>query len=78
MDVQPDFRDLLALLNEHRVEYLITSLSAVSWEEAETSKEAGSSGDVPVFYIGRRQYIANKRAAGRMKDLADIEALSED
>jgi hypothetical protein len=23
MEVQPDFRDLLALLNEHKVEYLI-------------------------------------------------------
>jgi len=145
MEVQPDFRDLLALLNEHKVEYLIvggyalafhgaprftgdidifvrpdsenarhilealaafgfkfpnltaedfanpnkvvqlgvppvrvdllTSITGVSWEEAEASKEPGTFGDVPVHYLGREQYIANKRAAGRKKDLADIEAL---
>ena len=148
MEVQPDFRDLLALLNEHKVEYLIvggyalafhgaprftgdidifvrpnsenaarvlnalaafgfrfpnltaddfanpnkvvqlgmppvridiiTSISGVSWEEAEAAKEPGAFGDVPVAYIGRREYIKNKRAAGRKKDLADIEALGED
>lgn len=147
MEVQPDFRDLLALLNEHKVEYLvvgayalafhgaprftgdidifvrpdpenarrvlaaltvfgfsfsnltvddfqnpnkvvqlgvppvridlITSISGVSWEQANASKEPGTFGDVPVHYIGRKQYIANKRATGRKKDLSDIEALGE-
>ena len=147
MDVQPDFRELLALLNAHKVEYLIvggyalafhgaprftgdidvfvrpesanasrviealaafgfqfrdltaadfekpnnvvqlgvppvridliTSLSGVSWEEAEDAKEPGVFGDVPVCYIGRREYIKNKRSSGRKKDLADIEALGE-
>ena len=57
---------------------LITSLSGVTWEEAEASKEAGEFGDIPVHYIGKTQYIANKRAAGRKKDLADVEALGED
>ena len=148
MEVQPDFRDLLALLNEHKVEYLIvggyalafhgaprftgdidifvrpdsenadrvldalaafgfrfpnltaedfenpnqvvqlgvppvridiiTSISGVSWEEAESAKEAGPFGDIPVAYIGRREYIKNKRSAGRKKDLADVEALGEE
>ena len=32
---------------------------------------------VPVFVIGREDYIANKKASGRAKDLADIEALGE-
>lgn len=147
MDVQPDFRDLLALLNEHKVEYLIvggyalafhgaprftgdidiwvrpdsknarrvldalaafgfrfpnltaadfenpnkvvqlgvppvridliTSISGVSWEEAEAAKESGTFGDVPVAYIGRQEYIKNKRSAGRKKDLADLDALGE-
>ncbi len=147
MEVQSDFRDLLVLLNEHKVEYLIvggyalafhgaprftgdidifvrpdpanaqrilaalaafgfsfsnltlddfqkpnkvvqlgvppvridliTSLSGVSWEDASSSKDPGTFGDIPVNYIGRKQYIANKRAAGRKKDLADIEALGE-
>ena len=34
-------------------------------------------GDVPVFYVGRSAFIANKRATGRPKDLADIDALGE-
>jgi hypothetical protein len=148
MEVQPDFRDLLALLNEHKVEYLIvggyalafhgaprftgdidilvrpsqenarrvlqaiaafgfefptltvddfqnpnqvvqlgvppvridliTSLTGVSWEEADSSKVVGHFGDVNVHYIGREQFIANKRATGRKKDLSDIKALGED
>ena len=148
MEVQPDFRDLLELLNEHKVEYLIvggyalafhgaprftgdieilvrpdrenahrvigalaafgfqfpdltaqdfenpnkvvqlgvppvridiiTSISGVTWPEAAAAKEPGTFGDVPVAYIGRREYIKNKRSAGRKKDLADIEALGEE
>ena len=148
MEVQPDFRDLLALLNEHKVEYLIvggyalafhgaprftgdidifvrpdtknaarvlaalaafgfrfpnltaedfenpnkvvqlgvppvridiiTSISGVSWEEAEAAKEPGTFGDVLVSFIGRQEYIKNKRSTGRKRDLADIEALGEE
>jgi hypothetical protein len=148
MEVQPDFRDLLALFNAHEVAYLIvggyalafhgaprftgdidlyvrcdhenarrvtaalsdfgfgsvgisvedferhdrvvqlgvppvridliTSLTGVSWEQAEAGKVAGTYGDVPVFYIGRREFTANKRATGRRKDLADLEALGEE
>ena len=33
------------------------------------------SHDLP--FIGRTEFIRNKRAAGRLKDLADIEALEE-
>jgi hypothetical protein len=147
MEVQPDFRDLLELLNEHEVEYLIvggyalafhgaprftgdldvfvrpapenarrilsalnafgfqfsnldiedfqmpdkvvqlgvppvrvdliTSISGVTWEEAEAHKKPGVFGDVPVAYIGRTEFAANKRASGRQKDMADLEALGE-
>jgi hypothetical protein len=56
---------------------IITSISGVTWEEASGSKEPGLFGDVPVYYIGRKQFITNKRATGRKKDLADIEALGE-
>lgn len=148
MEVQPDFRDLLALLNEHQVKYLIvggyalafhgaprytgdidifvrphpenaqrviqalaqfgfclssltaddfqspnkvvqlgvppvridlmTSLSGVTWDDAYASRETGDFGDVSVAYLGRQEYLRNKRAAGRRKDLADIEALGEE
>ena len=57
---------------------IITSLTGVSWEEAQSERAAGNYGDVPVFYIGRAQFIANKRAVGRKRDLADIEVLGED
>lgn len=57
---------------------IVTSISGVSWEEADATKEPGLYGDVPVFYIGKNQYIANKKAIGRAKDIADIEALGEE
>ena len=147
MEVQKDFRDLLELLNAHKVEYMIvgayalafhgaprytgdmgifvkpdsenarriiaalndfgfgsagltvadfegedrvvqlgfppvrvdivTSITGVSWEKAVSERIKGIYGDIPVYYIGRRQFISNKRALGRKKDLADLEALGE-
>jgi|GEM_PF-4619186 len=38
---------------------------------------AGRYGDIDVHYLGRAQFIQNKRAVGRKKDLADLEALGE-
>ena len=148
MEVQSDFRDLLALFNVHKVEYMIvgayalafhgvprftgdldifirpdsenarrilqaldefgfksvgliledfqstdkvvqlgvppvrvdiiTSLTGVSWEEAFSGRAEGKYGDTPVYYIGREQFIANKRALGRKRDFADLEALGEE
>ena len=148
MEVQPDFRDLLALFNAHQVDYIIvgayalayygaprytgdidilvrpdsenafrilsaldefgfgslglaaedftapdkviqigvtpvrvdivTSLTGVSWEEAAKGRVAGTYGDLEVYYIGKKQFILNKRALGRKKDLADLEALGEE
>ena len=57
---------------------LITSVSGVTWEEAHEGRAAGSYGGVPVSYLGREQFVANKKATGRQKDLADLEALGED
>jgi hypothetical protein len=56
---------------------LITSLSGVTWEQCWAGRQGGLYGDVPVSFIGRVQFIANKRAVGRTKDLADLEALGE-
>ena len=148
MEVQRDFRDLLELLNVHKVEYMIvgayalafhgaprytgdidiyvrpdpenaqrvmvalndfgfgsagltaadfeigdkvvqlgfppvrvdivTSITGVSWEEAVSGRVEGTYGDIRVYYIGRKQFISNKRALGRKKDLADLEALGEE
>jgi len=57
---------------------LITSISGVTWEQADQGKIEGFYGDVPVHFLGKEQYIANKRAAGRKKDLADLESLGEE
>jgi hypothetical protein len=145
MEIQPDFRDLLKLFTDHRVEFiivggyalafhgaprftgdldllirpspsnakkvlsalaefgftfpnltlddfqkpnnvvqlglppiridLITSISGVSWEDADAHKEAGMYGEISVCYLGRKEFIKNKIASGRHKDLADLEAL---
>ncbi len=54
---------------------IITSISGVSWDEAFSHRIPGNYGDVQVHYIGYEQFIVNKRAIGRKKDLADLEAL---
>ncbi len=56
---------------------IITSIGGVSWDEAFAGRVAGRYGDVDVSYLGRAQFIQNKRSVGRKKDLADIEALNE-
>ena len=57
---------------------IITSISGVTWEEAYENKISGSYGDVAVYFLGRNEYIANKRATGRKKDIADLEAIGVD
>ena len=57
---------------------ILTSISGVTWEEAHAGRTPGRYGDVPVNFIGKNEYIKNKRATGRKKDAADIEALGED
>jgi len=54
---------------------IITRVSGVSWEKADAGKIPGRYGDTPVHFIGREDFIANKRATGRKRDIADIEAL---
>jgi hypothetical protein len=57
---------------------LVTSITGVSWEEVFANKVEGKYGEISVCYIGRSEFVANKRACGRRKDLADLEALGED
>ncbi len=60
-----------------RVDFL-TPISGVTWDQAYSGKAAGRYGDVPVYYLGLAEYKANIRVSGRMKDLADLEALGEE
>ncbi len=57
---------------------MVTSITGVSWEEAFAGRVEGKYGDVLVHYIGREAFISNKKALGRKKDLADLEALGEE
>ena len=56
---------------------LITSITAVPWEKAYDRKIAGSYGDTPVYFISKQDLVSNKKALGRKRDLADLEALGE-
>ena len=57
---------------------ILTAITGVSWAEAAAGRVEGKYGDIPVYYIGRKQFAANKRATGSKKDLADLEALGEE
>jgi len=56
---------------------IMTSVTGVSWEKAMAGKVPGSYGQTSVHFIGKKDLIANKKALGRKKDLADLEALEE-
>lgn len=57
---------------------ILKSNTGVSWEQATAGRVEGMYGDVAVYYIGRKEFIRNKRALGRKKDLADLEAIGEE
>jgi hypothetical protein len=54
---------------------LITAIDGVTFEEAWAGRATGHFGREPVNYLGREEFLKNKRVAGRAQDLADIEAI---
>ena len=56
----------------------MTSISGVTWDEAWEGRLEVTFGGVRVPVLGRHELLRNKRAAGRAKDLADIDALEGD
>ena len=54
---------------------LLTSITGVSWEEAFTERVEAHFDDTPVAFLGKKELIKNKRALGRARDLADLEAI---
>ena len=56
---------------------IITSLTALTWEQVEAHKVKGEYGNAPVYFIGKNELIINKKSLGRHKDLADIESITE-
>ena len=54
---------------------IITQLTGLSFADAWPHRVSASFGSVEAHYIGRRDFIANKKATGRSKDIADAESL---
>jgi len=57
---------------------IVTSIQGVSFDQAWPNRIVGRYGDTEVTFIGERDLVLNKRAAGRKKDLADLESLGVD
>ncbi len=56
---------------------ILTSLTGVTWKRVVSNRVKGEYGNIKVYFIGRNELIANKKALGRHKDMADIEAITE-
>ncbi len=54
---------------------LITAIDGVTFEQAWSTRIESIYGGVPVSYIGLEELIANKKAAARPQDLADVNYL---
>ena len=54
---------------------ILTGIDGVSFREAWAGRVKVAFIASPLFVIGRRALIKNKRAAGRAKDLSDVEQL---
>lgn len=55
---------------------IMMSVSGVEFEEAFLNKMSMESDGVKIYYLCKEDFIKNKKALGRLKDLADIESLS--
>ena len=55
--------------------HVMSQIDGVSWDEVWRGRETATFGGHSVSFIGREEFLKNKRAAGRPKDLADIAAL---
>ena len=56
---------------------VITSIDAVDFSAAWDARVEAKIGEIPVPVLSRTHLITNKRAAGRLQDLADVERLEE-
>ena len=56
--------------------HVMMDISGVTWDDVWAGHIVGRAGDQDVAFIGRAEFLRNKAAAGRPKDLADIAALT--
>lgn len=54
---------------------ILTDISGITFDEAWASRVLSEFDGQPVPFLGREALIANKRASGRLRDLADVERL---
>jgi hypothetical protein len=57
---------------------LLTGVSGLTFEGAWADRVLFESGSITVPFLSRAQLLLNKRSTGRLKDLADLEALGDD
>lgn len=57
---------------------ILTEISGVAFDEAWGCRVTSTYDDQPIQVISREHLIQNKRAAGRLQDLADVERLEKD
>ena len=55
---------------------ILMSLSGLEFSEAYKNREVIDAGGLLINYISKEDFIKNKKATGRLKDLADIERLT--
>jgi hypothetical protein len=55
---------------------ILTGLTGVSFPEAWEDRVSHKIGSCNIFFLGKRTFIKNKKALGRSRDLADLEALA--
>jgi len=56
---------------------ILTSITGVSWDDAWKNRKSGAYGETATNYIGMGEFVKNKQALGRKKDLADLESLDK-
>lgn len=54
---------------------ILTSVSGLEFNEAYKNRKVFDTGELRINYISKEDFIKNKKASGRLKDLADIESL---
>lgn len=64
-------------LPPNRIDLLTAVTGIAAFDEAWRDREEHEIRGLPIPFMGRRALVANKRATGRLKDLADLEALGE-
>ena len=57
---------------------IMTSITGVIWKNALSGSVEGKYSDISVKFLGLDEFVLNKRAVGRKKDLSDLEALGKD